>query len=128
DLKRIRTPALPVMLSRVLTSEPNVLTQEAKTRPFACLGSRIPLLRLYALRAELRFAPTESQRLFILTVIIGIMCGLSEVAFPFAIAEGDSLLIGRAMSMPGNSWMLWGGVSPALGGLVSGVLLKFVVP
>jgi CIC family chloride channel protein len=105
-----------------------VLTPDDKTRPFGWLRSRIPLLRLYALRAELRFAPTESQRLFILTVIIGIMCGFAAVGFHFAIAAGESLLIGPAMAASGRSWMLWGSLSPALGGLVSGILLKFVVP
>ncbi len=113
---------------RVLTSEPKVLTPAAKTSWFGWLRSRIPLFRLYALRAELRFAPTESQRLFILTVIIGIVCGLAAVGFHFAIAAGESLLIGPAMAAPGKSWMLWTALSPALGGLVSGVLLKFVVP
>ena len=32
------------------------------------------------------------------------------------------------MEAPGRSWMLWTALSPAFGGLVSGVLLQYVVP
>jgi CIC family chloride channel protein len=105
-----------------------VLSPDTKTSPVAWLRSRIALLRLYALRAELRFAPTESQRLFILTIIIGAVCGLAAVGFHFAIAVGERYLIGAAMAAPGKSWMFWTVLSPALGGLVSGILLRYVVP
>ncbi len=77
---------------------------------------------------ELRFAPTESQRLFVLTVVIGAACGLAAVGFHFAIAFGESVLISRAMAASGRSWMAWSIASPALGGLVCGVLLQYVVP
>ena len=94
----------------------------------AWLRTRLSLLRFYALRAELRFAPTEAQRLFILTIVIGVVCGFAAVGFHFAIATAERLILRPAMAAPGRSWMLWAALSPALGGLVSGILLQYVVP
>ena len=71
---------------------------------------------------------SESQRLFVLTVIIGIVCGVAAVAFHFAILGAERLFIARAMSAPGRSWMIWTVLSPALGGLLAGVLLQRVFP
>jgi chloride channel protein, CIC family len=83
---------------------------------------------LYLLRAEIRFAPTEAQRLFVLTLVIGVLCGLTAVAFHVAITLAQHLLIDRAMAAPGNSWIGWTLATPTLGALVCGVLLQFVVP
>lgn len=80
------------------------------------------------MRFELRVAPTESQRLFALTVAIGVVCGLAAVAFHFSISFAESLLVDRALRAPGTSWLVWGVVSPVLGGLAAGLLLKYVVP
>jgi chloride channel protein, CIC family len=85
-------------------------------------------LRAFALRVERRFAPTEPQRLFALTVVIGVVCGLSAVAFHFAIALSEKLLFDRAINAPEQLWVFWGIVTPTLGGLAAGVLLKFVFP
>jgi CIC family chloride channel protein len=85
-------------------------------------------LRLRALKVELRFAPTETQRLFALTIAIGVVCGFAAVAFHFAISLGERLLFTRAINMPGRSWIVWSVISPAVGGLVAGLLLEFVVP
>jgi CIC family chloride channel protein len=84
--------------------------------------------RAWALRFELRVAPNESQRLFALTMAIGVVCGLAAVAFHFSIRFGESMLFDRAMAEPGNMWMLWGVCTPALGGLAAGILLKYVFP
>jgi CIC family chloride channel protein len=46
----------------------------------------------------------------------------------FVIALGDRLLFSRAMAAPGNTWMAWAIVTPVLGGIVSGTLLRYVVP
>jgi CIC family chloride channel protein len=86
------------------------------------------LRNLYLLRAELRFAPTEAQRLFFLTILIGIVCGLAAVAFHVAITLASHVLIDRAMNAPGRSWIGWTLATPALGALACGVLLQFVVP
>jgi CIC family chloride channel protein len=92
------------------------------------LRAKLQVWRVYALRAELRLAPTESQRLFVLTILIGVVCGLAAVAFHFAIAFAETLFIGRAMEASGRSWMFWSIVSPVVGGLIGGVLLQYVFP
>jgi len=84
--------------------------------------------RSWALRFELRVAPTESQRLFALTLVIGVVCGLAAVFFHFSIRFAESLLFDRAITAPGNLWIVWGVATPALGGLGAGILLKYVVP
>jgi CIC family chloride channel protein len=83
---------------------------------------------LYLLRAEIHFAPTEAQRLFVLTLVIGVLCGLAAVAFHVAITLAQHLLIDRAMAAPGHSWIGWTLATPTLGALVCGVLLQYVVP
>jgi hypothetical protein len=81
------------------------------------LLTRLRALGAWALRLELRLAPTEPQRLFALTIVIGLVCGLTAVIFHHAIAVGEHLLFNRAASAPGQLWMLWVVVTPTLGGL-----------
>ena len=57
---------------------------------------------LYLLRAEIRFVPTEAQRLFALTMVIGVWCGLAAVAFHLAITLASRALIEHAMAAPGS--------------------------
>src|SRR5580704_17275280 len=83
---------------------------------------------LYLIRAELHFAPTEAQRLFFLTILIGIVCGFAAVAFHLSITLASHALIDQAMSAPGLSWIGWTVVTPTLGALACGVLLQYVVP
>src|SRR5689334_15076807 len=85
-------------------------------------------LAIDVLRLFLRFIRTERQRVFVLTIIIGALCGLAAVGFHLAIQEAEHLLIDRAMAAPGRSWIIWTIVTPALGALVSGILLTYVVP
>ena len=86
------------------------------------------LWRLYRLRAELRFVPTETQRLFALTIVIGAFSGFAAVAFHVAIRFAEHQLIDRAMAAPGRWWLFWTLATPALGGLICGALLQYVVP
>ncbi len=86
------------------------------------------LWRLYLLRLEVRLAPSEAQRLFLLTIAIGGLCGLVAVAFHLSIARAERLLIDSAMSAPGRSWMFWTVATPVLGGLLCGALLQYVIP
>jgi CIC family chloride channel protein len=92
------------------------------------LGRLRRLWRLYLLRFAIRLAPTEAQRLFLLTVAIGALCGLAAVAFHLAIARLEGLLIEPALRAGGSSWIAWTLATPALGGLACGILLHFVVP
>jgi len=81
-----------------------------------------------ALRLFLRAAPSERQRVFALTILVGVLCGLAAVAFHLAIRATETQLIGRAMAAPGRSWVWWTILTPLLGGLLSGVLLQYVFP
>jgi CIC family chloride channel protein len=86
------------------------------------------LWRLYFLRFELKFAPTEAQRLFALTIGIGGLCGLAAVAFHLSIEMIETNLVERAMDAPGRSWILWTILAPTLGGLLCGILLQRYAP
>lgn len=92
------------------------------------LGILVRLRKLYLIRAEIHFAPTEAQRLFVLTVIIGCACGLAAVAFHLAIKGLDLVLIDRAISEPGQSWIAWTIITPTIGAMLCGALLQYVVP
>ncbi|MFN2597625.1 MAG: chloride channel protein [Pyrinomonadaceae bacterium] len=84
--------------------------------------------QLRALRLLMRLAPSERQRVFVLTIIVGALCGLAAVAFHLAIRLGESLLIDRAMAARGRAWIGWTILVPTLGGLAGGILLRYVVP
>ena len=86
------------------------------------------LWRLYLLKLEIRLAPTEAQRLFLLTIAIGAVCGLAAVAFHLSIDFFEAHLIEPALRSPGNSWIPWTIATPLAGGLVCGALLEYVVP
>ncbi len=92
------------------------------------IKTALRLWRLYWLRFELRIVPSEAQRLFALTVVIGISCGFAAVAFHLAIDVAERNLIDRAMAATGHSWMFWTLVTPTLGAMLCGVLLEYVVP
>lgn len=83
-------------------------------------------LKLGILRFFIRFVPKESQRVFALTLIVGAACGLAAVAFHLAIIKAESLLIDSALAS--SNWIWLGVLTPALGGLLSGILLSYVVP
>jgi CIC family chloride channel protein len=72
--------------------------------------------------------PNERQRLFVLTVIIGGACGLAAVAFHLLIEVVSRVAIDPALAAPGRSWIWWTLLVPTLGGMVSGLLLHYVVP
>lgn len=76
----------------------------------------------------MRLAPGESQRLFLLTALIGASCGLAAVAFHLLIRLLEKNLIERALGAPGASWIAWTIAMPTLGGLVCGMLLQHLVP
>jgi predicted transcriptional regulator len=81
-------------------------------RGFRRLRARLRLWRprwrranLAALRLFLRVLPSERQRVFALTILIGVLCGIAAVAFHLAIRATEQQFIGRAMSAPGHSWV-----------------------
>jgi CIC family chloride channel protein len=82
--------------------------------------------KLLFLRAFLRITPSESQRLFLLTLVVGAVCGVVAVAFHVTILAAERLMIDRAHDSAGWPWMMV--LTPALGGILSGLLLYYVVP
>jgi CIC family chloride channel protein len=72
--------------------------------------------------------PNERQRLLIFTILAGGLCGLAAVAFHASCGLMEAMLINRATSASGNSWIWWTILTPALGGLVTGIALYYVVP
>lgn len=81
-----------------------------------------------ALRRKLRLHPSEAQHLLGLTLLVGAACGVAAVAFHLAIRAAEDLLINRALTAPGSSWMVWTVVTPTLAGLVAGACLTWIVP
>src|ERR1051326_6598469 len=80
------------------------------------------------LRAFLRLVPAESHRVFALTLIVGALCGGSAVLFHLAILAVGARVIDRAMAAPSPHWIWLTILTPTAGGLLSGLLLYFVVP
>jgi CIC family chloride channel protein len=81
-----------------------------------------------ALRLFVRLVPTERQRVFVLTIIVGVLCGTAAVAFHLTIRLLETNFVARAMNAPGRSWVFWTILTPTLGGLAGGVLLQYVFP
>jgi chloride channel protein, CIC family len=88
------------------------------TRPF---GVRL-------LRRFLRLAPNEKNRLFVLTVVIGGVCGLAAVAFHGAIQLASELLLERSLAASGWTRVTATVLTPTLGALGAGLLLQYVLP
>jgi CIC family chloride channel protein len=63
-----------------------------------------------------------------LTILAGGACGLAAVAFHATIGWLEALMIDRANSAPGRSWIFWTIVSPGIGGLIVGLGLNYWVP
>ncbi len=76
------------------------------------------------LAAKTRFSPTERQRLFGLTILIGGVCGLVAVAFHQSIRWVETLTIDRAFASRGDTWIGWVILVPTLGALAAGVMLR----
>src|ERR1051326_216008 len=80
------------------------------------------------LRAFLRLVPAESHRVFALTLIVGALCGAAAVLFHLGILAVEARVIDRAMAAPSPHWIWLTILMPTAGGLLSGLLLYFVVP
>jgi len=61
-------------------------------------------------------------------VLVGVVCGVTAVAFHLAISAAEDLLINRALAAPGSSWMIRTVVTPTLAGLLAGACLTWIVP
>jgi chloride channel protein, CIC family len=72
--------------------------------------------------------PNERQRLLAFTILAGGVCGLSAVAFHISVGYLYIFFINQATAAPGNSWIWWTVLTPALGGLATGLGLYYWVP
>jgi len=102
-------------------SEPEISIEKKHLNQTQKLSERVNALWM-------RVAPTERQRLFVLTLISGALCGLAAVAFHLGMDKASTLLIDRAMAAPQNSWMWWTILTPTIGGVVVGLGLRYWVP
>lgn len=72
--------------------------------------------------------PSERQRLLVITILAGGLCGLAAVAFHLSVIRLQEWLIEPATALPGNWWILGVILVPAVGGLLAGVALYYIVP
>ena len=82
-------------------------------------GAGAVLLQRRSLRAtwqHLRVTLTERHKLFVLTLVIGGVCGLAAVAFHLTIDLVTRLAIDPALAARGHAWIAWTLVVPTLGG------------
>lgn len=70
----------------------------------------------------------EAQRLFVVTLVIGALCGLVAVLFHLAIDAAQRMVVDRMIDGRHERWWLGLALAPAIGGLVAGALLRWVVP
>ncbi len=72
--------------------------------------------------------PNERQRLVAIMIVAGGVCGLAAVAFHISVAWLYGQAIDRAASAPGHAWIWWTILTPAIGGVVVGLGLRYWVP
>jgi CIC family chloride channel protein len=72
--------------------------------------------------------PSERQRLPVITILAGGLCGFAAVAFHISVGLAQGLFINRAVALPGNLWIWATILTPAIGGLVAGIGLYYFVP
>lgn len=75
-----------------------------------------------------RATPSETQRVWLLTLAVGALSGLAAVGFHLAIQLAERVLIEPALDAGGHWWIVLGLAVPLGGGLVSGALLTYVFP
>jgi CIC family chloride channel protein len=82
----------------------------------------------WIVRWSIRFSPTEAQRTFGVTLLVGVGCGLLAVAFHLTIIEVDARLISRAQRAAHPMAYVLTLLCPAVGGLFAGLLLAYAFP
>ena len=85
-------------------------------------------LRMMALQKSISLLPNESQRVFIITLIVGAVCGIAAVAFHLSILLAESFLIDPAMEASNGNWVWLTILVPTFGGILSGILLYYIFP
>jgi chloride channel protein, CIC family len=110
---------------------PRILEEPAQLRQGPSLLKLIEQIPVYYSRFLawiIHRMPNERQRLLVFTIVSGGLCGLAAVAFHLSVGGLQTLLIDRATAAPGHSWIWWTILTPAIGGVVAGVGLAYLVP
>lgn len=102
--------------------------QRRKKARFRLWRRRLHAINIRFLRLFIRLLPSENQRVFGLTLVIGLVCGLAAVAFHLTIRFVEANLIDVALNASGYSWIWLTILVPVLGGLLCGWLLENLVP
>jgi len=95
-----------------------------KSNPRAVVAERFSRIRAWLARR----VPGERQRVLALTIVAGGLCGLAAVAFHVSVGWLEALWIQPATHAPGDSWIWWTILAPALGGAAAGLGLFYLVP
>lgn len=85
-------------------------------------------LQVRARRALNRIPLTESQKVYVLTLLAGALCGLAAVSFHLLLDLFQDNIIYRAAAVSGWPRILLVGLIPALGGLIAGAGLHLFAP
>lgn len=91
------------------------------------IRNALRLRNLYLLRVAMRFAPSETQRLYAITLLIGALSGFAAVAFHLTIMLLERVLVDRAMNAPNHSWIGWTIFTPTAGAVLCGLMMTYVV-
>ncbi len=89
-------------------------------------GHAVSAARQALVRALGRISPNEQQRLFVLTLVVGALCGLVAVSFHLSIRWTEAQLIERALGVGGIFAQIGMVVVPTVGALVVGVALTYL--
>jgi chloride channel protein, CIC family len=81
-----------------------------------------------AVRYSIRLSPTEAQRTFGVTLLVGAACGVLAVTFHAAILAADRLLIGSAQAAASPWWIVLTLACPTFAGLLAGLALTYAFP
>ena len=84
--------------------------------------------KIKLLSFSIRLIPKEQQRVFILTLIIGLACGLAAVGFHLTILKSEELLIDSVLRSESVTRWLLIILLPTVGGLLCGFLLSYIAP
>ncbi|MGE0791712.1 MAG: chloride channel protein [Sandaracinaceae bacterium] len=82
-------------------------------------------VRAAAVRGTMRLAPTETQRVLGLTIVLGAVCGLVAVSFHEAIHLASELILGNLHRIPLPLGFVLLVLTPGIGGLVVGAVVRF---
>ena len=107
---------------------PDLPSSSPRVDHFAFLRKAAAAANRLLLQAIERATPSEQNRLFGLTLLVGAACGLAAVAFHLTLRFAEAQLIDRALRITGPGRYVGLVLTPALGALIAGVALEKLAP